>query len=166
MATPGNYPYGLELVEQDGKQYRVRRYTKKTGAALYQGDAVIADAAGNVTVATAGATLLGVAMESLASSDTSSIAICDDPDAIFRIRASGNFTSADVFQNANITANAADTTISRSKHDLNVSSLATTNTLQLKVIGLHNHPSNAYGSYADVLVRFNNHQFSTGVVGV
>lgn len=162
----GNFPFGLELVEADGKQYRVRRYTKKTGAAIYQGDAVIADALGNVTVATAAATLLGVAMETLASSDVTSIAICDDPDAVYRIRTSGNFTSADVFLNSDIVATAADTTLSRSKHNWDTSAQATTATLQLKAIGLHNGATNAFGSYADILVRINRHQFSTGVVGV
>lgn len=161
-----NAPFGARLIESEGKQFRVRRYPKKSGNAIYQGDFVIADAAGSVDVATAAATLLGVALESGAATSTTAIAVCDDPEAVFEIQADGDFAAADIFRNADIVASSGDTSLSRSQHVLDSSTMDTTSTLQLKCLGLSQINENAYGSYARVKVKINNHAFKAGVAGV
>lgn len=161
-------PFGLRLIDTDGKQARVRRYVKKSGNAIYPGDAVIATATGDIDVATAGAALLGVAMEYRAAASTADIAVCDDPDAVFEIQSDNAVAAADVFLNSNITATAGDSSLLRSKQDLDVASFATTATLQLKLLGLSQIGDNAYGSYARIKVKINNHilEGSTGSAGV
>lgn len=161
-----NVPFGAILLDSEGKQFRVRRFPKKSGNAIYAGDFVIQDATGTVDVATAGAKLLGVAIESKAASSTDDIAVIDDPDAVFEVQASANVASTDVFANADIVATAGDSALSHSKHTLDSSSINTTNTLQLKILGLSKVASNAYGSYAKVKVRINQHAYSSGVVGI
>jgi hypothetical protein len=158
--------YGALLIDSEGKQYKVRRFVKKTGSAIYPGDFVKRASTGNVEVADAGAVLLGVAMEYKAATSTDEIAICDDPDAVFEIQASADAQAADVFTNANIVATAGDTGKLQSKHTLDSSTIATTNTLQLRILGLHSIGSNAYGSYARLKVKINQHAYSSGVLGV
>ncbi len=165
MANP-NKPYGLLLLDTEGKEYRVRRYPK-TATALYTGDALMQDATGAVKVATAGAALIGVAAEYQSASATS-IAVVDDPAAVFSIQASADLAAADIFLNADIVATAADTTLNRSKHALDSASLNTTATLQLKVLGKTTDIDNAYGSYCKTIVMINNHKLKggTGTLGV
>lgn len=165
MANP-NVPYGAILIDDEGKQFRVRRFLKKTGNAIFEGDFVIQASTGDVDVAAAGSVILGVAMESKAATYTGEIAVCDDPEAVFSIQASADAQAADVFANADIVATAGDTGLSRSKHALDSASINTTNTLQLKILGLHKIASNAYGSYAQVKVKVNKHAYKSGVLGV
>lgn len=163
-----NDAFGALPVKTEGKQSRVTYYTKKTGAAIAQGDFVIADAAGNVTIATGGdgVTLLGVAAEYKASADVTEIAVYDDPEAVFEIQASADLAAADVFQNANIVATALDTALLQSKQALDSASLGTGATKQLKVLGLAKEPEAEFGSYAKVRVKINNHALRGGVAGV
>jgi hypothetical protein len=163
-----NDAFGALPTKTDGKQGKVSYYTKKTGAALAPGDFVIADALGNVTIATGGdgVTLLGVAAEYKAASDVSQIAIYDDPEATFEIQASANLAVADVFQNANIVATALDSALLQSKQALDSSSLGTGATKQLKILGLSKEQGAEWGSFAKVQVRINNHALRGGVAGV
>ncbi len=163
-----NDAFGAKPVKTEGKQGRVGYYTKKTGAAIGEGDFVIADAAGNVTIATGGdgVTLLGVAAEFKGASDVSEIAIYDDPEAVFEIQASAALAAADVFQNANIVATALDTALNQSKQALDSASLGTGATKQLKVLGLSKEEGAEWGSYAVARVKINNHALRGGVTGV
>lgn len=160
-----NAPFGFKLVENQGP-VRVFRYPKKSGNAIYQGDAVIMDAAGSVDVAVAGGKLLGIAAEYKAATDTSPIAVIDDPDAVFEIQASGSLAAADVFLNADIVATTGDTSLLRSKHALDVASKNTTATLQLKILGKAQELGNDYGNYVRMIVRINEHAFRAGVAGI
>lgn len=160
-----NAPFGARLVNSEGKAYRVSRYTKKSGNAIFDGDFVKIDAAGSVDVAGASGQLLGVAMEYKAATSTDSIAVCDDPEAIFEIQASANLAATDVFANAQIVATTGDTALLRSKHALDSANIADTATHQLKILGLSSIDDNAYGSYARALVKINNHAFKAGVLG-
>lgn len=162
-----NKPYGLRLMKTEGKEFRVRRYPK-TAAAIYEGDAVMQDATGAVKVATAAVALMGVAAEYRAAS-AADIAIIDDPEATFSIQASANLAAADILLNADIVANAADSTLLQSKHALDSESLDTTATLQLKVLGfVQDIENSAAGSYARVEVKINNHiqKGGTGTAGI
>lgn len=165
MANPNN-PFGLKLLEGDD-EVKVHRYVKKSGNAIYQGDPVIQTATGDVDVAVAGGTLLGVAAEFKAALDVTPIAVIDDPDAYFEIQASGAIAATDVFANANLIATAGDAVLKRSKMSLDVASLAATSTLQLKVVGKAQELGNDYASpFTRMVVRINNHAFNVGVAGV
>jgi hypothetical protein len=159
-------PFGLRLLDDEGKQFRARKYVKKSGNAIYPGDLVIPTATGDVDVATAGAIALGVALEYGAATSTDSILVCDDPEATYEIQADNAIVAADVFQNANITATAGNATLRRSKHDLDFASLGTGATLNLKILGLSSISDNAYGSFARVKVKIQNHVFNQMASGV
>lgn len=162
MANPDR-AFGFQLLQTEGKQARVRYYPKKSGAAINVGDGVIADAAGTVTIAGEGGALLGVAMEAKASASTDDIAVCDDPEAVFIAQCDGDFQLADTFLNYNIeNETSAVASPSRSGHELDVASKATTHTLQFKVLGLYEQGSNAVGSWAIVKCKINNHVLSGG----
>lgn len=161
-------PYGLRLVSSEGKELRLRKYVKKAGAAIFAGDPVKADATGTVTPASAGGAIVGVAMEYKNSDSTDEILICDDPNAIYEIQASAQFAQADVFSNADLTTGSGNTSLRRSTYKLDSASFATTGTLQLKVLGLSDIGTNAFGSYARALVQINAHVLGhgPGVTGV
>lgn len=160
-------PFGFRVVDSEGKEFRVRRYTKKSGNAIFRGDTVIAAATGDVDVAVAGGQILGIAMESLASTSTADIAVCDDPAAVFVVQVStGACAAADVFQNANILATAGDTGLSRSLQSLDMSTKGTSAALQWKIIGLEVNSDNAFGSFANVRVKPCNHVFNGAASGV
>ncbi len=160
-------PFGLRLVDSEGKEFKGRRYVKKSGTIIYPGDVVKQQSTGDVTVAAAGDIPIGVALEYKASADVSPILVCDDPQAVFEIQADNLVAAADVFQNADITATTGDTGLLRSKQDLDVASFGTGSTKILKILGLSSIGENAYGSYAKMLVKFNAHTLkSAGTDGV
>ncbi len=161
-----NSPFGARLIDSEGKEIRVRRYVKKTGSAIFQGDFVKMASTGNVEVATASGALLGVAAEYKAATDVSEIAIIDDPEAVFEIQASADAQQADVFANAQLVVTSGDTGLLRSKHALDSANIATDATHQLKILGLSSIDDNAFGSYAKLKVKINNHTFKAGVAGV
>jgi hypothetical protein len=161
-----NAPAGAILLDSEGKAFHGRRFVKKSGNAIYPGDFVIQDATGTVDVAAANGVMLGVALEYAAAASTAEILVCDDPAAVYEIQVDGNVAQTDVFANADIVATTGDTALLRSKHVLQSSSIATTNTLPLKILGLSKVGSNAFGSYAKVKVKINKHAYSSGVLGV
>lgn len=163
MANP-NAPFGFQLLQSEGKENRVREYAKGN-AAIYAGDVVKMNNSGQVVVAAAGDVILGVAAEYKAAADTT-IAVHDDPSAIFMAQCDGDFQLTDVGQNANITATAANTTLKRSKHDIDIASFGTEAEKQFKLLGLVDRGENAVGSYAIVKVKPNHHFFASGVAGI
>jgi hypothetical protein len=164
MANP-NAPFGFQILKTDGKENRVNVYSKDTGAALYAGDVVKLANDGEVVVAAAGDVILGVAAE-YAAAATTEIAVYDDPSAIFIAQCDGDYQVDDVGQNANITATSADTSLKRSKHDVDFASFGVEAEKQFKVLGLYERGSNAVGSYAIVKVKPNHHFFASGVAGI
>lgn len=81
------------------------------------------------------------------------------PWGVFQIQADGPVTLGDVGANAAIIQTAGSTSIGKSKNALNASSINTTDTLPLRIVGLVNSPNNASGdAYTDCLVVFNNNQ--------
>lgn len=161
-----NKPFGLRLLQTDGKEYRVRRYPK-TATAIYMGDLLMQDATGAVKPATAAVAAIGVAAEYRAAS-AADVAVIDDPDSTFVIQASANYVAADILANADIVANAGDSTLLRSQFTLDSASLGTGATLQLKTLALAPDVTNEAGSYARVVVKINNHIFKggTGTAGI
>lgn len=163
MPNP-NAPFGFQILKSDGKENRVTEYAK-SNAAIYAGDVVALNSSGQVAVAAAGGVVLGVAAEYKAASDTT-IAVYDDPNAIFMAQCDADFQLTDVGQNANITATSADTSLKRSKHDIDIASLGTQGEKQFKILGLLDRGENAVGSYAIVKVKPNHHFFASGVAGI
>lgn len=97
------------------------------------------------------------------------VLVADDPDIIFEIQedgVGGTLTSANIGQNANFIAGAPATGVVVSGYMLDSSSVNTTSTLNLKILGLLPRIDNAFGNYAKYKVLLNNHAFRTGVAGV
>lgn len=106
--------------------------------------------------------------------------ICDDPYAVFKIQGSAAMTQTMLFNNAGVVQGAGVTTSGNSGVTLDVSTVATTNTLPLRIIGWAGNnvtPGTAAGvaqeclapgdTYPDVLVSWNAgmhaYQNATGV---
>lgn len=93
----------------------------------------------------------------------------DDPNAVFEIQeVSGGTPLAanDVGLNANIVVAAGSTVTGYSGIELNNATEATTNTLDVKIVGFVNRPDNAVGEHAKWLVRLNRHRFVNQIAGV
>lgn len=93
--------------------------------------------------------------------------VADDPNIIFQVQEvnSGTaFTSAAIGLNANLVSGANNGF--QSGWQLSNSGAATTNTLQVRILGLSRTIDNAYGLCAKWLVKINNHELSAGTAGV
>lgn len=95
------------------------------------------------------------------------VMVVDDPNVIFSIQ-EGNtttyLTAADIGSNANLFSGANNGYVSG--WTLNNSGLATTATLQLRILGLQRTIDNTFGQYAKWLVKINNHELAAGTAGV
>ena len=103
------------------------------------------------------------------------ILVCDSPDVIYEVEAATgsnsaySFAVADVGLNADLTTVAGSTTTGTSGAALDMSTKATTATLQFKIMGVVQRPDNEItGNYTKVLAKINNAQLSagTGTAGV
>jgi len=91
--------------------------------------------------------------------------VLDDPNQLFLIQADGAVTQANIGKNADPTASTTgSTTTGISAGTLKSSSIAKTAALTFKIIGLSAQADNAFGTYAVVVVKLNQHQY--GSVGV
>lgn len=94
--------------------------------------------------------------------------ICDDPNAIFKIQGSASMTQTMLFNNAGVVQGSGSTISGNSGVTLDVGTVATTNTLPLRIVGWAGNNvtmTSAGGSaqsclapgdaYPDVLVRWN-----------
>jgi hypothetical protein len=179
-----NSPRGLRPVRhRNGAPYNgaVTRYyvPASDSTALYLGDPVIiagsadADGVASVTRATAagGAYILGVVVGvEPASRDSTTyrpastaayVFVADDPDLVFEIQedaVGGALAAADVGLNADLVAGSGSTATGYSGFQLDTSTKATTNTLQLRILGFVQRANNEIGANAKVLVGINLHQ--------
>ena len=97
------------------------------------------------------------------------VMVADDPNLLFEIQeVSGGtaLTANDIGLNANFVVGSGSTTTALSGVELNNSGEATTNTLDLKIVGLVDRPDNAIGEHAKWLVQINRHQYANQVAGV
>lgn len=95
------------------------------------------------------------------------VLVADDPSIVFEIQANNAGTLTITSQNANIVTAALGTnTVSQTQ--LNAASIATTNTLQLKILGQPQRINVDNSANAPLLVMFNIHEFkgATGTTGV
>jgi hypothetical protein len=139
--------------------------------ALFIGDAITKAAGGTKPTAcidsniTPGTTpVLGVVMNwGAASVATDHNVILASGNAVFEVQGDGTgavfLVAASLAKNANIAKNAptaANLALKKSGHALSETSLAVTNTLDLKVRKLWESPDNLLGQYARVEITFNN----------
>lgn len=101
------------------------------------------------------------------ASDTERVVlVCDDPDILFEVQASGTIAATDIGLNGNlIFTHSGSTVTGRSGAELH-GTLNTTATFQLKVHGLVNREGNELGANAKLLVSINNHSVAHATAGV
>lgn len=94
--------------------------------------------------------------------------VVDDPSVIFEVQDDGlsALTAAAVNKNASFTVANPSGIAQNSASVLNTASVATTNTLNLKIMGLVQRDDNAFGVNAKWLVKFNLHELLGGTTGV
>ncbi len=96
------------------------------------------------------------------------VLVVDDPYVVFEIMDDGlaALTSTACNKNASYTVAAPSGISQQSGTVLNTSSVATTNSLPIRLMGLKLDPVNAYGVNARWLGKFNQHELTFGTVGV
>lgn len=95
--------------------------------------------------------------------------VADDPDLLFEIQeVSGGtaLTANDAGLNANYVVAAGSTVTGFSGVELNNASEATTNTLDLHIVGPVQREDNAIGEHCKWLVSINRHQFANQIAGI
>jgi hypothetical protein len=93
--------------------------------------------------------------------------VVDDPNVLMRMQSDEAIAQTGLGNNVAVVQTAGSTSIGRSKNAVDGSSIATTNTLPLRIIDFVDGPTSEVGdTYTDVIVKFNaGHQYSntTGV---
>lgn len=116
--------------------------------------------------------VLPVTRESLvyrAASTQRIVMVADDPNALFEIQENSGgtaFTANDVGLNANFIVASGSTVTGFSGVEADTATEATTNTLDLKLVGIARRQDNAIGANCKWLVRINRHQYANQVAGV
>ena len=104
-----------------------------------------------------------------ASSGDIEVYIYDDPNTLFIIQGDSDTatTQAAVGRNADTVGTGGSTTTGLSSRELDVSTLATTAGLQLKVVGVVDNPKNGTiaGTHANLIVQINEHAYKGPVAG-
>lgn len=147
------------------------------GTAIFKGDLVKLEADGNIAPAAAGDRALGVAVSVkpdydvaatihpgyLPASTAGKILVVTDPNALYEIQedsVGAALAATDKGALVDIIAGAGSTTTGRSAHEVDSSTLGTSNG-QLKLIKLVDRSDNAVGDQAKWVVKINEHYFSS-----
>jgi hypothetical protein len=85
------------------------------------------------------------------------ILVADDPDLLFEVQENGAMVQGAPGRNVNLVSGTGSTVTSYSGWQLNSSTLATTNTLQMRIMRLLMQSDNAVGANAKWLCRINLH---------
>lgn len=170
---PNNNPFGFRHTGlTSGGSHRLTTFQLKKLAGntdvFYTGDALAADANGGICrTFTPGTTpILAISDGKYVASTEAYINAIFTAQGLFVTQASGTLNETHVNNNANVLAGTGNATTNASGDTLDVSTLATTNTLDLKVWALERDKENAFGSYARVIVSFNKAGIGSGIVGV
>ena len=195
-----NTPFGLRPVGGIGGGVYSGKITQYSvpasdGTAIFVGDPVKlvgtsqiinGQVFSDVAQAASGDVIVGVVVGTLADTRDSLtyraastqrvLLVCDDPNAMFEIQqVTGGtaLTANDVGLDANFVVGSGSTVTGYSAVTLNNATEATTNTLDLKIVGMPNRADNdvgtAVGTGADAskfYVRINRHQFVNQIAGV
>lgn len=160
----------------DGTATFIGDLVKLAGTAETVGDAIYAD----VVQAATGDKIVGAVVgfvsdtrDSLlyrAASTLRLVLVADDPNLVFEAQDMSTGTpipTNDIGLNVNFVVGSGSTTTGISAFELNNATQATTNTLDLKIVGAVNRPDNTMASAnAKFLVRINRHQYANQVAGV
>ena len=81
--------------------------------------------------------------------------VCDDPFLLFKMQGDGTIAQTGLGNNVQAISTAGSTTIGRSKNAVDADTIATTNTLPLRIIDFVDGPFSAVGdTYTDVIVTY------------
>lgn len=169
-----NNPHGLRplMRTHSGGAPQCAGYTKAAayGQAIYIWDpvtllaGVLNGPASGITPATTA--YLGVSMDSSLASTLATMTVMNDPNAMFESQednsGAANAVAAKMGYMANLTTTAGDATRRTSKVQVSGTSIAVTGTLDVKVERLLPDPTNAYGAYARLEIKFNKHLLVPG----
>jgi hypothetical protein len=195
-----NAPFGLRPVgTANGQPYtgaaRIYSVPAGDGNAIYLGDAVklvgtsqVVNGSpyADIAIAATGDVLVGVAIGVLpatrdsltyrAASTQRLLLVADDPDLLFEIQQTNSGTALnanDIGLNANISVVAGSTVTGYSGTVLDNATEATTNTLDVKLVGIVDRPDVDIGSSVSsgtvasrFLVRINRHSYANQIAGV
>ncbi len=103
-----------------------------------------------------------------AASTTRRVLVATDPALLYEIQEVSGGTAlaaADIGLNADFVVGSGSTITGKSGVELNNVGEATTNTLDLQIVGLQARADNAVGEHAKWLVRINRHQFANQIAG-
>lgn len=137
------------------------------------GSAIIGVIVG-VVVAAPGPSLVGTNIDltrrSLPVSTAGYVLVADDPNIVFEIQDGFTVPAAatEIGYNCNFAIAAGANIWSDSGTVTETTAAANTATLNLKILGLAQRDDNAFGAYAKLLVKINNHAYSagTGTAGI
>ena len=188
-ATPyGARPIG-SLSVSGSFSGKVRHYSIASGYAtsIFYGDFVKLVAAGGVekdtgtTACTPVGIFLGVSYTdpntsqktfsqmwtaSVVASDATAYVI-DDPDVLFEMQADGTAAQTVIGNNAAVALTAGSTSIGTSKNVVDISTIAVTATLPIRIVDISSKSGNAAGdSYTDLVVKFNAGHIMRNTTGI
>ena len=128
-------------------------------------------ATGDVIVGVVVGVLPDVATDTIyrAASTTRRLLVATEPHLLYEIQeVSGGtaLTAAAIGLNADFVVGSGSTVTGKSGVELNNATEATTNTLDLQIVGLAARADNEVGEHAKWLVRINRHQFANQIAGV
>lgn len=92
--------------------------------------------------------------------------VVDDPRVVFSVQCDGTLAVENVGLNADRTVAGGSTVTNDSNDELDISSVATTSTLQLKILGLSNIEENEIGAAANADVIINAHTEANNTAGI
>jgi len=164
-----------------GKDAKVTKYTVKAGTTkIHMGTPVLMDATGTADIGGVTGQLLGIAMGFFDgdgvpcsyypgdSSDDYTVMVADDPTQEFIVQEDSNggaLALTDIGLNTDCVAGTGNDSTGRSAYELDSSKAATTNSLQFRILRLHDVPDNEVGDNAIWVVRINVH-FHAQTTGV
>ena len=81
--------------------------------------------------------------------------VVDDPKLVFKMQGDGSIAQTGLGNNVSLISTAGSTSIGRSKNAVDASTIATTNSLPMRIVEFVDGPSSSVGdSYTDVLVTY------------
>lgn len=193
--TNANAPFGIRPVKYDEKLC-IHAYIPSTDAnAHYLNMPVQLDSSGAnasaspngspigtlpiITTATSTGVFVGSIMAFVGSSSATEnyvynpastareVIICVDPNAIYEGMISGNLAATDVGLNTNfINPTSGSTITGLSSASLDTATIASTSTLQMRILSLVNQQDNVLGSYSRVLCKINNTNNTPNTAGI
>jgi hypothetical protein len=150
--------------EPHGKVLRAQSY--KTSAVVYPGDLVKLANDGTVIQIAATEASIGAALTYAASG--AQVLVADDPQQLFVAQADDATIDAqtDLILNASVVVGSPNATYKRSGMQVDASTVAVTQGLELKIIAVKPRVDNALGSKVDVVCKINQHQLANNTAGV